>query len=532
MVLLLLLSASAARAQSTGIVPLGHPAYADIDRLQELGVLDDVIVGQRPYSRREFQRLYFTLMRITQGGRGERVRAAEEAVHRLQSHLGAMLSAKADRHAGWLDAGSLTLTGTDARRRAFSGSISRELEATIDPLAERRLGTFAPRGQSLGLELSHRVEPASWLAFHVTERVEGRAATDGTPSAGRAELLLGGVRARYRNVALRVGREEVAWSQRTGDGLLIASDAPALDLVSLSGDVPFALPGVLRRLGVAQATLVLAELGPSVARSRSKLLAYKVSVAPRSGMELGASFLNHFGGEGGRASSLGNRLVDFLPFVDIFRTHNYTDTSRTLDVDSDKQLGIDGRMRFASLGGIVVATELLIDDFDVHRIRSLFTWDGAQSLRLVLPRVGRSAFSAELSAKHTGIRTYTHGSLASGITARGRLLGDELGPDAKAFSVIARWLPSGPTRVTLEGRSAIYSSADYLSIDQGTYFVVRRVGDASNELRDGATLAVEHELGGGLALFARAAGERIRNADFIGVTRRDYAAAVSLRLTR
>ena len=513
-------------------MPLGHPAYADVDRLEELGVLNGVIMGQRPYSIREFRRLYFSLMRHTDGVSGEYLRAADDAVLRLRSHLGALLTSEPYDRGGWLDQGSVTLMSTDARRRAFSGSITRALEATIDPLAERRLGTFAPRGQSLALELAHRVEPTPWLAFNVAERIEGYSAVDGRPSGGRVELLLGGVRARYRNVALQVGREQVAWSQRDNDGLLIASDAPALDLVSLSGDTPFALPGFLHRLGLAQATLVLAELGPSAVRAHSKLLAYKVSVTPRSGVELGAFFLNHFGGEGGRASSLGNRLVDFLPFVDIFRSHNYTDTSRTLDVDSDKQLGVDGRVRFASLGGLVVTTELLIDDFDVHRIPSLFTWDGAQSLRLVLPRVGHSAFSAELSAKHTGIRTYTHGSLSNGITTRGRLLGDELGPDAKAFAVTVRWLPAGPTWVSLEGRSAIYSKADYLSVEQGSYFNIRRVGDASNELRDGAVLTVEHELGSGLALSGRAAGERIRNADFTGGTRRDYAAAVSLRFTR
>jgi hypothetical protein len=530
--LLLSLTGPAARAQETGIVPLDHPAYADIDRLEELGVLHGVIMGQRPYSRGEFLRIYVSLMGLVGGGGVTHLYAAGEAIHRFQKHLGAMLTSEGSDRAGWLDAARLTLTSTDARRRAFSGSITRGLETTIDPLAERRLGSFVPRGQSLAVDLAHRVEPASWVAFNLAERIEGSGGADGMPTAGRAELLLGGVRARYRNLAVEVGRQQVAWSQRTDDGLLIASDAPALDLISLAGDSPFALPGVLRRLGPAQATIVLADLGPSVARSHSKLLAYKVSVAPRPGLELGAFFLNHFGGEGGRASTLGNRLVDFLPFVDIFRTHNYSDTSRTLDVDSDKQLGVDGRIRFAALGGVVLMTELVIDDFDVHRIPSLFTWDGAQSVRLVLPRIRRSAFGAELSAKHTGVRTYTHGSLSDGITTRGRLLGDELGPDAKAFTVKVQWLPPRPTRVTVEGRSAIHSRADYVTIDQGTSFVIRRVGDASNELRDGGALTVESDLGGGLALIARAAGERIRNADFTGGTRRDYVAGVALRYTR
>ena len=531
-ILLLSTFASAVGAQGTAVVPLDHPAYADIDRLIELGVLDSAIVGQRPYSRREMLRLSCSLMHVVPARTGESNGAAELAISSLQAHLGLDSGCVAEHGAVPIDAARLTVSSTDARRRGFSGSITRELEATIDPLATRRLGAPAPRGRSLALEVEHVIEPTSWLAFHARERIEGTSASEASGSSSRAELLLGGARMRHRNVALQIGREQVAWAQRAGDGLLLASDAPALDLVSVASDAPFALPGPFRRLGPAQATLLLADLGPSIARSHSKLLAYKVSVAPRSGLELGAFFLNHFGGRGGRASSLGNRLIDFLPFVDIFRGHNYTDTTRTLDVDSDKQLGVDGRWRFAALGGLTVATELLIDDFDVHRIRTLFTWDGAQSVRIVMPRFGRSAFAGELSAKHTGIRTYTHGSLADGITTRGRLLGDELGPDAKAFGALLRWRPAGPTEASVEGRSAIYSRADYVTVEQGDYFVIRRTAAASNEQRDGMTVVVTRELGRALRLSVRAAGERIRNADFAGGSRRDYAASVGLHFAR
>src|SRR5438128_1356958 len=46
-----------ARAQGTGIVPSSDPVYADIDRLSDLGVLRDVVLGQRPYSRSEIARI-------------------------------------------------------------------------------------------------------------------------------------------------------------------------------------------------------------------------------------------------------------------------------------------------------------------------------------------------------------------------------------------------------------------------------------------------------------------------------------------
>jgi len=274
---LLVCAGPAARAQETGTVPLGHPAYADVDRLVELGALEEVVVGQRPYSRRELRRLYAGLARRFDESRARAdsartrplVPAAVEAMERLRMHLGAILDADPDPLDGLLDAGRLTAGSTDALRRGFSGTLTRTVEATIDPLAERRLGVLPPAGQSLAVELTHRAEPMPWLAFNLGERFEGSTAARGEPARGRADLLLGGVRARYRNVALQVGREQVGWAQRPGDGLLIASDAPALDMVSLSGDTPFVLPGLLRHLGPTQATILLADLGASVARSHS-----------------------------------------------------------------------------------------------------------------------------------------------------------------------------------------------------------------------------------------------------------------------
>src|SRR5437764_5643707 len=44
-------------AQGTATVPPQDLVYLDLDRLNELGFLDSVIVAQRPYSRREIGRI-------------------------------------------------------------------------------------------------------------------------------------------------------------------------------------------------------------------------------------------------------------------------------------------------------------------------------------------------------------------------------------------------------------------------------------------------------------------------------------------
>lgn len=533
---MLLVPAAAAAGQGTAPVSPSDPAYRDVDRLAQLGLLDSVILGQRPYSRRELSRIAIQARARLAGNSAPAARTTEAAaiVDRLAERFHADSAASSGTPVlELLDGASVIAISTDADRRAFAGTFPARLEATIDPLSTpRRLGFPAARGETGGLELAQRAELTPWLAVHARERFEFAAPRPAGGIESHAELLLGGLRARAGNVALAIGREQLAWAATDEEGLFLAADAPVLDQVSLAADRPFILPGFLRALGPTQATLVLADLGPSIVRSHSRLLAYKVSVRPRSSLELGATFMNHFGGAGAPDASLGSRLIDFLPFVDIFRTHNYTDPTKPLDVESDKLLGVNARLRIARLDGLTLATQLLIDDFDVHRIPTLFGWDGAQTFSALLPSVGGTAFSLRLSAAHTGVRTYTHGQLSSGITTRGLLLGDELGPDAKAFGATVGWHGEQGARVELEGRTELYSRSDYVITDQLTKFTLHRLGTVTNELRDRAVASLEWPYAGGLTLIARAGAERIRNADFGAGRRHSYRLDVALRLDR
>ena len=527
-------------AQGTATVPPSDEAYQDFDRLSELGYLDSTIVAQRPYSRREIGRILRAAReRSTQLGEGSqslRVTDLELAIgdgilRRLETRFSREIEEDPSTDALLaLDDARVALHYTDAPRRGFVGTFGSTLEATMGALLPRRLGEAYVPGTTFGLEVAQRLEATSWLAFSARERAEYAWAKDTALRQGTGEILLATVRARYRNVALEIGRSQLSWAQSADEGLFIAADAPALDLVSISADEPFVLPGVLRWLGPTKATLFVADLGPSDVRSNSNLLGYKVSILPSARTEFGATFLNHFGGEGGRSSSIGDRLIDFLPFVDIFRKHDYTDSS---DVDSDKLLGIDGRLRIGGLSGVVVTGEVLIDDFDVHRIPKLFTGYGSQALGITLPRLFSPLLSLKLTAKHMGILTYTHSVLTNGITTRGQLLGDELGPDAKAFGARLTWQPSAIVRFSLDGRSAIHSNAQYVAFyadPERTKYVVQKTARTPDELRDriGAHLLVQLESGPAFAL--RLVTQRTRNFEFEGFRRTDSAGELSVRV--
>ena len=543
--MLLTVPTAHAQVQRTALVQANDPVYLDIARLAELGVLQNVVLGQQPYSRREIARIVDAAQkRLAESVTGSSPWIADDArelADRLVDRIASRFAGE-DEEVGtftpmirWVDAADLTFTATDAARRGFPAPHTSSIEATIDPLADRRLGQPARDGRTTALTLSHRLEVGDWMALQLAERLESYKQADTIAATVRADVLLASLRLRFRNAALTVGRQQFTWSQEPGDGLFLASDAPALDQVSLASDTPFRLPWLLNRIGAVQGTLLYADLGPSVSRSHSRLLAYKVSVRPSDAVELGGEFMNHFGGTGGRPSPFGDRLVDFLPFIDIFRKHNYADTTRALDVDSDKLLGLDGRFRLGWLAGITLGGEILLDDFDVHRLRYLFTEEGSQSAFILVPRLGTVNLSMVLSAKHMGPNTYSHTALLDGITTRGRLLGDELGPDAKNFGATLRYIPSPQLRVELEGRNVAYSNATYLGFytdPAQTDFQVRKASSTPNELRDIGMATLVLQPVDGLALNLRAGGERIRNADFNGGRRRDYVFEASVRIVR
>lgn len=517
-------------AQGSAIVPVGDPAYALLDRLEELGVVESAILGQRPYSYRELGRL----VRAAEASLPRRERSAREsALVRALLHTLGERTTSAALGLRLVDEAELGFTGTSARRRGFPGNGSAgRIEATIDPLALRRLGEIVPRGMAGYVELAHRADPAPWLSVHARERFAWRAPRDSAAPRLRSELLLGDARARFGNVAVTVGREQIAWARGSDQGLFIASDAPALDHVSVSGDHPFMMPGPLARLGPTQATLIVADMGPSVSHSHSRLVSYKVSVRPNRALELGGTFQNHFGGAGSVPAPLRERIFDLLPFIDIFRRHNYSDSTRALDPESNKVIGADARLRLERFGGLTLWGEWLIDDFDVYRLRTLLGTAASHSLAITVPSFLSPVVALTFSAKHMGVETYSHARLMQGITTRGRLLGDELGPNAKAFGTELRWMPTPSIALAVEGRSAIYSDADYFICPPPggcTRYVLITVARRPDELRERLLGTLTLSPVPALHLFLRGGGERVRNQVGTGGRRHSYVADVAVR---
>jgi hypothetical protein len=473
--------ARGAGGQGTATVPPDDPAYRAIDRLVDRGLVTHIIIGQKPYSR--------ALMAM----------AAREAAARLDSaDVEDPASRQIDRVAVQAilevvdgrpgDPGPprerrvsisslvrvlrLDALLTDAPTRGVPANGLGSVEADLNTFTDNQFGVRRASGMNVSAQSDHWLE-APHFALQARPRLWFRNSRDDAGWRASTELLALSGRAVQDNVALTVGREYTLWSPDERGGLFFGPNAPALDMIRLANDAPFALPGIFRGLGVAAATVQVADLGASVNNSHSLLVSYKVTVKPASALEVGATFVNHFGGSGAKGAAAIDRFVDLVPLLDVFRHH-----ADSTDVNSDKLLGIEGRWRISRLAGVTLFGEMALEDFDRHRLYSIFHEDAAYSLGLVVPQLVVPALSARLGVHSTGIRFYEHHLITNGIAARRFLLGDELGHQARGASALVRWESVTGAQVTanldVEERRNDFFDGSYVNPDQ-TGLVFRTV---------------------------------------------------------
>ena len=487
------LAPAAARGQASATAPIGDPLYEDLDRLIDAGFITHVIVGQRPYSQDALRRLVVE-------ARGRLDTSAVDALDPAIRASVARLERRTARAAVELIDGAATrrleveplatlrvdaLT-TDAPTRPVPSNGLGTTEADLNALTNYREGRVFPAGSTIGLESQH------WLqAGRVSVQLQPRLAlSDRRGGATTSDLSLQSalVRGVWDNVALTAGREYTQWAQASEAGLFFSENAPTLDMIRVASDHPFVLPGPFASLGIVGATIQMADLGASTMNSHSRLVSYKVSVRPTNALELGATFANHFGGAGARNPSLLDRVIDLIPVIDIFRHH-----PDSTDVSSDKLLGVDGRLRIQSLANLTLYLDAALEDFDFHRLRSVFTEDAAYSAGASLPVLGARSLSARVGMHSTGLRFYEHHLITNGIAARRFILGDDLAHDAIGYYGSLTWNTRPDLRLSATMHRETRRNDEYLggyTNPDLTGLVFTKVEDRPDEYRTRGLISV------------------------------------------
>ena len=408
-------SATALGGQATPRVPPRDRVYRDIDRLAAAGLIDTMIVGARPFSEREIVRLLGEARRNLD--RNPSARAwAEWAIDIDLGHF-ARLTTRV------VDAAIAEVVGLDSPYRGIPSDANGVVDAAINPLAANRAGRPLADGVTGSLETWHSATLGPHVAVMLNPRATAWSIRDGE-SGSNVRLQSATANLLFGNLAIDAGRDYTIFGQSPAGGLLFSDNAPTLDMVRISNDRPAALPWVLRVLGPAGASLFVADLGDErQIHPRTKLVGYHIAFLPHPQLEFGAEVIDAMGGRSGQPASFGDRVLDAIPLIDaIFR-------SGTDFEFSNKMAGIDFRWRMPSWRGFELYGEGDADDFDIRRLRSVLLEDSGYLLGVSLGCLldcGRLGVRAEYH--QTGIRYYTHTDYP--LSARGILLGDQLGPRA------------------------------------------------------------------------------------------------------
>ena len=382
--------------------------------------MDTVIVGQRSMSRREVGRVIAEARRRAgeSGWLAERIR--EYAQSFPDTLLKAPVSASADADAIYMDSPG----------RGIEPDGTGVIDVDLNPLSSYRLGRTIADGQTYSYRLGVSAGLTRWLAGAAAERmswIDSRNAR-GASKTEVEQLYLRGL---WRNVSLLAGRDHLYFGQGVDAGMMTSLNPRGVDQVRLSSDHPFVLPWLFRYAGPTTGTIALGDLGPRQFFPHTRFLGYKVSARPHPRFEIGTGLVEQVGGEGSPGGTFLQKAVDAIPIIDGVILHRNFQFG-------NKFVGVDIRYALPGLRGTQFYAEGVFDDFDLRRVKSVFTEDAGYVWGLsasCFGECGRVRASAEYHV--TGLRFYTHGGYNSGFTLDQKFIGDALGPRGRgAYGIV------------------------------------------------------------------------------------------------
>lgn len=492
----MLLAGSAPLMSQTLTVPASSDVYRRIEAVSALFPARGVQLGQRPMSRRELARVVRALDLAVDSS--SRPTARREWARAELAAIRDALGTEAHRETQVLTAVRAQSYTSDARIERIVDNGLASLDALTNPFAPGRYAWPVHPGADVTLAPTVGVE-RSGLAVLAEPRYSLMA--NAGSMRGDVEVHRAYVRGVLANVALQAGADELFWGQSPHGALFLSGNAQPFPAVMLASDTAFTMPWLLRLFGPTRAAIFLGDLGPSQSPAHSKLAGWITTFQPWTRFEISMSVLQQTGparpesapGAGDSIPHAGFvwRLIDLFPAIDALAPQ-HSDLQF-----SNKLAGGNLRLLFPELSGLEVYYELEIDDFDARRFVSSMVDDAAHLLGFQF-RTGDIAWRAEWN--RTSLRLYEHTQFKSGVTYRGQLLGDPLGPHALAGYAGAEWRPSHRTRVDLsvadERRDPSKYASTYLaSRDRGFHYV--RLTNDPDVRRARGILSVEREYGRG-----------------------------------
>jgi len=230
------------------------------------------------------------------------------------------------------------------------------------------------------------------------------------------------------NVELEVGRDSLWWGPGYHGGLLMSNNAHPFDMIKLSNPEPVLLPWIFSYLGPVQFNLIFSELNDE--RSGEQLVkpylyGGRLGIKPHPFLELGASHLVMFSGEGRRDLSFGD-------VIKILYGNKNQDNQKT---DSNQEFAVDIALTLSNLkkyifvaDGLKLYFEWGAEDTGNPPDRRAYIAGFALYNPFALERTVLRGEYANLSPNSLATAWYNHSSYP--MSYEGQVFGHHAGSDA------------------------------------------------------------------------------------------------------
>jgi hypothetical protein len=449
--LLLTVSASLCPALVSTNVPLDHWSYDAVDKLASYGLIDSAMLTTKPISRIEM------------------ARHIGQAMYRLKQERDppGVLLAIVDRLKEEFK-GELSLIGVldgwygDTCIKPVEDPYVKYLYSTNEPDIENVRGDRFHRGSNYRAGFASRATLFNEFAFCLHPEFIG-SSEDGAD----VDLIEGYGKAMVGPIEIEVGKDSLWWGPGHHGSIVMSNNAAPFTMVKVTNPQPIELPWILKGLGPFRAQWFLTELGDDRVLPETRLTGLRVNVRPHPWLEIGASRVIMFGGRG-------MPHVDVLDYAKMWVPREQQATNNQiagLDASFLVPLGKNPLLRSLKFYGDGAGED------EAHG------WPGKWSYLLGLQlndilRTGRTDVRFEYADTHRVL--YRHSVYTSGYTYEDRLIGHDVGPDARdMFVQLSHYLTNDllvdvsfdqtfnksavvqPTRKTVECNLTCFASPDW-----------------------------------------------------------------------
>jgi hypothetical protein len=404
-ILVTLVTAPSSAVVSTN-VPLGHWSYQAVDKLANYGLIESAMLTMKPLSRMEM------------------ARNVAQAVYALQSmeNPPPLLITIIDRLKEEFKEELIYMGILDG---SYAGSAIKPLEdpyamylyARDKPDLENIRGDEFQAGANFRAGFASRARLFNTLAFYVHPEYAAPAPD------GDVELIEVYGKAMLGPFEVEGGRDSLWWGPGCHGALLVSNNAEPFTMIKVSNPQPLQLPWIFRYIGLIQGQWFLTELEEDRDCPGAKLSGLRLAFKPHPAVELGATRMIMFGGEGAPAISWFDYVKTMMQFGE--------------EQAEDNQLaGMDGSFLLPLPSSLPLRSVKLYGDFmgedSVHSAPSRWSYLAGLQLNDIL-RTGRTDLCMEWT--HTNPVAYIHNIYTSGYTYEGRVIGHFAGTNADDFFI-------------------------------------------------------------------------------------------------